>query len=130
MKPDNYRSRLDAFSTLYAAEALRNETPDTGALSERARRLVDGVKANQAAIDAALNAAAIGWTVSRMPSVDRNILRIAAYELMFTDLSHAIVIDEAVNLAKEYSTAGSGRFVNGVLDTLATAVRGSVTPDS
>ena len=65
-----------------------------------------------------------------MPSVDRNILRIAAYELMFTDLSHAIVIDEAVNLAKEYSTAGSGRFVNGVLDTLATAVRGSVTPDS
>ena len=130
MKPDNYRSRLDAFSTLYAAEALRNETPDTSALSERARRLVDGVKANQAAIDAANTHRRWGMRCSRMPSVDRNILRIAAYELMFTDLSHAIVIDEAVNLAKEYSTAGSGRFVNGVLDTLATAVRGSVTPDS
>ncbi len=85
--------------------------------------MVEGVLAHLGPIDATLNDAAIGWTVPRMPVVDRNILRLAAFELMYSELSAAIVINEAVDLAKEYSTAGSGKFVNGVLDALATTVR-------
>jgi len=91
--------------------------------------MVSGVTANREIIDQAINDAAIDWTVARMPSVDRNLLRLATYELMFTDLPHAIIINEAVDLAKEYSTAGSGRFVNGVLSKLVETIRESTESD-
>lgn len=115
--------RLHAFETLYAADTTRSAEPDVSDLTTRARRMVEGVLAHLTPIDTVLNDAAIGWTVPRMPVVDRNILRLAAFELMYSDLSPAIVINEAVDLAKEYSTAGSGKFVNGVLDALAKTVR-------
>ena len=115
--------RLHAFETLYAADSMRTVEPDVSDLTTRARRMVEGVLAHLGPIDATLNDAAIGWTIPRMPVVDRNILRLATFELMYSELSAAIVINEAVDLAKEYSTAGSGKFVNGVLDALATTVR-------
>jgi N utilization substance protein B len=118
-----YTDRLNAFEVLYATDTLRADEPDIEDLSHRASRMVTGVLDHRRSIDGAINAAAIGWTVSRMPVVDRNILRLAAFELMYSDISAAIVINEAVDLAKEYSTAGSGKFVNGVLDSLATTVR-------
>jgi N utilization substance protein B len=118
-----YTDRLNAFEVLYAADTLKAEDPDTDGLSVRASRMVGGVLEHRTSIDEALNNAAIGWTVSRMPVVDRNILRLAAYELIYSDISAAIVINEAVDLAKDYSTAGSGKFVNGVLDSLARTVR-------
>lgn len=71
-------------------------------------------------MDEAIGAASRGWRVARMPPVDRNVLRIALWELRHHDRTPVpVVISEAVRLAKQYSTARSGGFVNGVLSKLA-----------
>jgi len=81
-----------------------------------ARELVLGASIHATELDAAIQSHAHGWTLSRMANVDRNILRLAMYELLYlTDIPASVTIDEAVELAKKYSTAESGRFVNGVL---------------
>jgi N utilization substance protein B len=68
-------------------------------------------------IDEELGYQTTHWRLERLAAVDRNILRLAMYELMFdTDTPHAVVIDEAIEIAKKYGTKDSGRFVNGVLD--------------
>jgi N utilization substance protein B len=86
--------------------------------------IVEGVAANQAALDEAIGAHAKGWTLQRMPSIDRNVLRIASFELMGrADVPIAVVLDEAVELAKRFSTDDSGRFVNGVLSALVPVLR-------
>ena len=78
--------------------------------------LVEGVCANTARIDEILTEFADGWTVARMPDVDRALLRVGVYELLWrADVPDAVVIDEAVELAKSLSTDESPRFVNGVL---------------
>ena len=78
-----------------------------------------GVWAERDALDIALGATATGWRVERMPPVDRNILRLALWELRHRPATPvAVVIAEAVRLAKTYSTARSGGFVNGVLARL------------
>ena len=87
-------------------------------------RLLEGVHAHRDAIDAHLAAFSEHWTVERMPVVDRCILRIAAYELVYEpEVPTAVAISEAVELAKQYSTKDSGRFVNGLLARVATEVR-------
>ncbi len=87
--------------------------------------LVEGVAAARARIDSLLSAAAVGWGLDRMPAVDRAVLRLAVYELLEEPaVPVAVVIDEAVALAGQYSTEDSGRFVNGVLSTVAAQVRG------
>jgi transcription antitermination protein NusB len=86
--------------------------------------LVEGTAAHQERIDALMADAAQGWDVQRMPVLDRSILRLATYELIAeADVPVAVVIDEAVELAKQYSTEFSGGFVNGVLSTIARQVR-------
>ncbi|MCB1246981.1 MAG: transcription antitermination factor NusB [Acidimicrobiia bacterium] len=118
MKPE---ARIEALDVLYAADRVRAEaTADsiTG-LSAKASRLVDGVREHRVAIDEAIEAVAIDWRIERMPAVDRTVLRIAVYEILFTDTPPAVVINEAVEIAKTYSTERSGPFVNGVLDTVA-----------
>ena len=81
--------------------------------------LYDGVLANQDAIDAKLAAAAENWRVARMPTVDRNVLRLGAYEVLHTpDTPAAVAVDEAIELARRYGSADSPGFVNGVLDRL------------
>jgi transcription antitermination protein NusB len=78
--------------------------------------LVEGVRTNRARIDEILGRYAEGWALDRMPDVDRAVLRLAAYELLYrSDVPDAVVIDEAVELAKSLSTDESPRFVNGVL---------------
>jgi N utilization substance protein B len=78
--------------------------------------LVEGVHGVRERIDAILSDYAEGWTLERMPDVDRAILRLAVYELLWcSDVPDAVVIDEAVELAKTLSTDESPRFVNGVL---------------
>ena len=79
--------------------------------------LIEGVATNSARIDEILTAYAEGWSVERMPGVDRAILRLGVYELLWreSDVPSAVVIDEAVELAKTLSTDESPRFVNGVL---------------
>ena len=82
--------------------------------------LVAGVEERRAELDRLLGEYAEGWTVPRMAAVDRAVLRVACYELLFRDdVPTAVAIDEAVAAAKELSTADSGRFVNGVLGRIA-----------
>lgn len=119
------KARKRAVDVLYESE-LR----DVAALTTLAERialaeppvndytitLVEGVTAHRYDIDAILAEYAEGWTVDRMPDVDRAVLRLAVYELLWRDdIPDAVVIDEAVELAKTLSTDESPRFVNGVL---------------
>jgi N utilization substance protein B len=86
--------------------------------------LVRGVERRRDEIDGLIAGHSIGWTVDRMPSVDRALLRMATYELIARpDVPTGVVISEAVDLAGEYSTDESGRFVNGVLAAIADNVR-------
>lgn len=86
--------------------------------------LVVGVESRGREIDDLIAAHAKGWTLQRMPTIDRNVLRIATYELLGRqDVPVAVVIDEAVELAKRFSTDDSGKFVNGVLSAIAKKVR-------
>lgn len=87
------------------------------AVGDFAKLLTDGVRENQALLDKAIQDAAVNWQVSRMPYVDRAILRMGVFELLHMfDVPPKVTINEAVDLAKKYSTEKSGAFVNGVLD--------------
>jgi N utilization substance protein B len=86
--------------------------------------LVGGVDGRLAELDERIGAAAERWSVDRMPLVDRNLLRLATFELLSSvDVPTAVILDEAVELAKLLSTEDSGRFVNGVLGRIAREVR-------
>ena len=86
--------------------------------------LLNGIEAARETIDAEIVTYAKGWALDRMPALDRAILRLAIYELTSRpDVPVAVVIDEAVELAKRFSTDDSGRFVNGVLAAVAKAAR-------
>jgi N utilization substance protein B len=86
--------------------------------------LVEGVESRLAEIDELIARFAIDWTIDRMPVIDRTLLRMATFELLARpDVPTGVVISEAVELAKEYSTEESGRFVNGVLASIAAATR-------
>ena len=111
-------ARVDALGALYSADAT-GEDPILVGLSSRSRKLATGAWEARDSLDAELSEAATGWRVERMPAVDRAILRLALFELRHTDTPVAVVISEAVELAKEYSTQRSGAFVNGVLANLA-----------
>jgi N utilization substance protein B len=113
-------AREQALSAIYAADQQDADAPDVAGLSGRATALAEGVWLERTHLDEALDAASTRWRVERMPPVDRNVLRLALYELRHRpDTPVAVVINEAVALAKEYSTEKSGAFVNGVLSRLA-----------
>jgi len=79
--------------------------------------LIAGVKEHQARIDAMISQVAENWRLDRMAAIDRNILRLGAYEMLFCpEVPAKVAINEALELAKRYSTAQSSRFVNGILD--------------
>ncbi|HLW48862.1 MAG TPA: transcription antitermination factor NusB [bacterium] len=78
-------------------------------------RLVRGTRDHVGEIDALIRGVAEHWTLERMATVDRNVLRMAIFELQHTDTPVGVIINEAVELAKQYSTEESGRFVNGML---------------
>ena len=85
-----------------------------------AEALVRGVENRSAEIDALISRFAKGWTIERMPVMDRTLLRMAVFELLGQpDVPVAVVISEAVVMAKRYSTEDSGRFVNGVLSAIS-----------
>ena len=108
-----------------AVEASLTEHDEDNApkAHDYALTLVQGVLANKEAIDECLSQYAIDWTVERMPATDRNILRVAVYEMLFAEQAVAagVAINEAVEVAKAYGTEESPRFVNGVLGKLAKA---------
>lgn len=123
------QSRERALTLLYEADTKNVsghtviaglvEPPDAVSLL-----IVRGVADNQEAIDGLISENADGWTMNRMPCLDRNILRMATFELLHRlDIPQAVILDEAVQLAKTFSTDDSSRYVNGVLSAIAKASR-------
>ena len=93
-------------------------------LDPYAHTLVTGAAEHQSDIDARLEELSENWPVARMPALDRAILRLASFELAHSaDISVAVIINEAVELAHEYSTPASAGFINGLLSQVATSVR-------
>ncbi len=118
--------RDEALEALYEAEA-RAHPPSAEGRDEAVAVMAAGVWEERQELDAAIGAAATDWRVERLAAVDRAILRLALWELRHRpDLSAAVVISEAVRLAKAYSTERSGAFVNGVLSRLARELEGRV----
>jgi N utilization substance protein B len=101
---------------------IRTSTDETRA---RAEALAAGAQASLEEIDGRISAAATNWRLERIAAIDRNILRIGAYELMREpETPPSVIIDEAVEMAKRFGEADSPSFVNGVLDAIRVAVRG------
>jgi N utilization substance protein B len=130
--PARRKARKRALDVLYEAD-LRDRPPGEVLVSyvarlERplpehlpyARGLVEGVAAHLDRIDELIGSYAEGWTIDRMPVVDRNLARIAVYELLYADdIDDAVAITEAVELARQMSTDDSPRFLNGLLGRIA-----------
>lgn len=122
------KARKRALDVLFEAEMRGEPVPELLAertlaadppVSDYAAELVRGVHAHLGQIDELLAAYAKGWTVDRMPAVDRNILRIGVYELLWADdVPDPVAVSEAVVLAGELSTDDSASFVNGLLGRL------------
>jgi len=96
---------------------------------EFAEALVRGVAGHRDALDAEIAAHARNWRVDRMAAVDRNVLRLGAYELLHTDTPARVVLDEAVELARDFGAERSPAFVNGVLDAIAKERPGDAVAD-
>ena len=121
--------RERALGLLYEAEAKGIAMTELLAAQELpldpyAHTLVTGAAEHQIGIDARLEELSENWPVARMPALDRAILRLASFELAHSaDISVAVIINEAVELAHEYSTPASAGFINGLLSQVATSVR-------
>ena len=130
-----HQARERALTLLYEAEL--KDSPPSVVLGELlmapdgyTATLVETVESRRPEIDGMIDDAAIGWDLGRMAVVDRNVLRLAVAELLACpEVPTAVILNEAVELASAYSTDDSGRFVNGVLATIATRVRPGA-PDS
>jgi N utilization substance protein B len=99
------------YDTLYSEQSESRPAPD-----EFVDRLVNGVVENIAEIDRRLAQHAEHWRIERMPAVDRNVLRLAIFEMMALDTPPPVAIDEAIELARRFSGEESVQFINGVLD--------------
>ncbi|MEO0313335.1 MAG: hypothetical protein RL140_565 [Actinomycetota bacterium] len=127
------KSRKRALDAIFAAD-IRKESPEEllsvtqNQVADRqnqdeifnyAKELVVGVVENHEEIDDLIETYSEGWSLERMPNVDRAILRIAIWEILYSDTPSGVVVNEAVELAKEYSTDESGGFINGLLSRVA-----------
>ncbi len=101
------------------AQLCGDEAEGEGEVGEFAARLVDGTLQHRGAIDERLQSVTKNWDLRRMATVDRNVLRMAVYELAHCDdVPPKVAINEAIELGKKFSTANSGGFVNGILDRI------------
>ncbi len=131
--PTRRQSRTLALQALYEADTSGHDpaevvlrlSPDGSSETEPtayAARLIAGVKTRRSELDERIARAAPQWPVDQLAVVDRNLLRIAIYELLYEpELPVGVVVNEAVELAKAYGSAASGRFVNGVLGAISAA---------
>jgi N utilization substance protein B len=122
------KARKRALDVLYAAE-MRGEQPvealeriiaaGEGPTNDYTATLVHGVAEHQARIDELLGTYAQGWTLTRMPAVDRNVLRLGVYELLYVeDVPDGVAVSEAMSLVRDLSTDESPSFVNGLLGSI------------
>jgi N utilization substance protein B len=113
---------------LPVAQASSEAAPDAWRFAESLAR---GAWENRAEADEIISTYSAGWTLERMPNADRNLLRLAIYEILHCDeIPQSVSINEAVELAKEYSTQDSAKFINGILGSFARARTASSLPDS
>jgi N utilization substance protein B len=130
--PSRRKARRRALDALYSADLRRTDAkavlaetiarmkPDVPGHMDYASQLVEGVASHADRIDELLSTYSEGWTLDRMPAIDRNLARIAVYELVFRDdVDDAVAISEAVKVAEELSTDESPRFLNGLLGRIA-----------
>lgn len=135
------QARVAAFQALFALDARKGGTAEsalehaldaievTTEQAAYARRLVDGVLEAQADLDALIQASAPSWPVSQLARVDRVVLRLALYELVHEPaVPQRVAIDEAIELAKEYGSINSSRFVHGVLGTISAGLPTEAPP--
>jgi N utilization substance protein B len=110
LNPDRNLAQADKF--------LRNRLLRDPELVEFARGLLAGVRRNRPELDKLITERADNWSLARMAVTDRNVLRLGAYELLYTVTPAPVVIDEAIELAKRYGARQSAQFVNGILDRI------------
>ena len=125
-------ARSQALQLLFQAEIAERSVSEVLAgpyalsqwpLDEYGERLALGADSMRHDLDAVIARASTNWTIGRMPSVDRNLLRLALYEMLAVDeVAIAVTIDESVELAKAYGTDESSRFINGLLGRVATDI--------
>jgi transcription antitermination factor NusB len=124
------RGRELALQVLYQLDLCGSELFDERAAYEGseerdrdsrafAQELVAGVRARWSELDASIRAVAQNWDIARMAVIDRNVLRLGTYELLYCkDIPPKVAINEAIELGKRFSTANSGAFINGILDKI------------
>jgi len=123
------RARQVAFQVLYQDdlnppgdpafdEALLKRRLGSASLVEFARELVGGVHRHREQLDRLIEQTAANWSLERMAGTERNILRLGAYEILYSDTPDRVAINEAIELAKRFGSAQSAQFVNGILDRL------------
>jgi N utilization substance protein B len=130
--PSRRKSRRRALDVLYSADLRRESIEDVLAATLKrmagdmpdhmayAVEIVEGVQGHVGRIDELISSYAEGWTLDRMPTVDRNLARIGVYEILYRDdVDDAVAVSEIVELADELSTDNSARFLNGVLSRIA-----------
>jgi N utilization substance protein B len=105
---------------LLASRDVVEEGPDARPIRDYTKSLVEGIAAHKRKIDELISTYAQGWDMDRLPAVDRNILRLGIYEILWVvELEDGIVIDEALTLAKDLSTEDSAGYIHGVLGRIA-----------
>jgi len=115
---DNFEMALNNFWHSHSEENIDEQ------IKEFAQEIVKGVTENMQLIDAKISEDATNWQLKRMAVVDRNILRIGCFELLFRDdIPSKVSINEAVELAKKYSSQEASKFVNGILDKIKSEVK-------
>ena len=117
-----YESDIRSSSALATLEArdVVEDGPDARPIREFTKELISGVSENKRKIDELIATYAQGWDMDRLAAVDRNILRLGIYEIVWSDdLADGIAIDEAISLAKDLSTDDSATFIHGLLGKIA-----------
>lgn len=124
------RAREVALQVLYQDDLNKQVNPAVGDrfidarlatddLREFCRSLVAGVRRNRQEIDELLRKIADNWRLERMAAIDRNVIRLGAFEILFTETPDRIIINESIELAKRYGAKQSSQFVNGILDRVS-----------
>ncbi len=126
-----YQADLVKLGPEEADDFLRDEELDVET-RRFAKRLIEGTLKERDALDAVIQAVAQNWNISRMAVIDRNVLRVASYELLHCeDIPPKVAINEAIEIGKRYSTQNSGAFINGILDKIMnrTVLAKTTTPE-